>query len=104
MGFRSRRRLPFLDMSGQFCAPLAYVSPRNARAFAAPADTPQRFSPLRLTMTHQFVLETARRSAIATSITGLLLLASSAGAQQNRVVRVSLPDALQLAESRSEAV
>jgi outer membrane protein len=38
------------------------------------------------------------------SASSIAALALPAGAQQNRIVRVSLPDALQLAESRSEAV
>jgi outer membrane protein len=55
-------------------------------------------------MTLQSPVRTARRAALAASSAALLLIAGSASAQQARVVRVSLPDALQLAESRSEAV
>src|SRR4051794_12498791 len=44
------------------------------------------------------------RRSIAIGVSALSVLAVPAAAQQSRVIRVSLPDALQLAESRSEAV
>src|SRR4051794_3685925 len=44
------------------------------------------------------------RRSIAIGVSALSVLAVPAAAQQSRVIRVSLPDALQLAESHSEAV